>query len=378
MTSENQVERRLEEWLQDAAQPRLPQYFDDLLARTERTRQRPEWRFPSRWLLGRSIGSPAGLRHPAWALLLVTLLALGGLVVAAGALRQNLEPRPYFITGAALPAILLPGQDTIWASGSTEILRIDPKTNVATTIIRDLPPGHHSTVGLGDSIWTVHDELGTVTEYDAATGQELTTIQLNAGLAEPLAAYGSVWIPNYAEGAVVRIDAATGAIVATIEVATSNVGIPTIMASGGGLVWLANGGAGAVLGIDPADSRVARTIPVCADGVAYGFNRLWLRACGNATLAVHDAATVELVGTVEVDVLALGVEARDRMWWPLRDGPAGSTTLVGVDPLTLAVTAEYVAPVEAETMTAGVDSFWFGAATGTEVVRIPFALLPAP
>ncbi len=52
--------------------------------------------------------------------------------------------------------------------------------------------------------------------------------------------------------------------------------------------------------------------------------------------------------------------------------------MVGVDPRTLTVTAEYVAPVEAETFAAGFDSFWIGAPTGIEVVRVPFTALPAP
>jgi hypothetical protein len=376
MTTDNQIERRLEQWLEEAAAPRLPEYFDEMLARTERTRQRQAWRFPSGWLFRRDLGASTPLPQPVWVLIVVALLALAGLVVAVGALqRQYLEPRPYFIKGGALPAILLPGDDTIWAAGSMEILKIDPRTNVATTIVRDLPAGHHSTVGIGDSIWTVHDELGTVSEYDAATGRELTKIELNDGLAEPIVAFGSLWVPNYARGTVVRIDAKSRAVVATFEVGPSL----TTMAPGGGMVWLVNPNARpAVRGIDPATNRVVRTIPDCADGVGYAFDRLWLRNCDEPAISVRDPATGELLGTVPIDVLATSVEARGRVWWPLRDSAPGTTTLVGVDPRTLTVTAEYIAPVEAESLTAGFDSFWIGAPTGTEVVRIPFAALPPP
>lgn len=50
MTSFERFENRLPAMLDDLAVPRLPDYADDLFARTAATRQRPGWTFPERWL----------------------------------------------------------------------------------------------------------------------------------------------------------------------------------------------------------------------------------------------------------------------------------------------------------------------------------------
>ena len=50
MTSFERFENRLPTMLDELAVPRLPDYADDLFARTAATRQRPGWSFPERWL----------------------------------------------------------------------------------------------------------------------------------------------------------------------------------------------------------------------------------------------------------------------------------------------------------------------------------------
>src|SRR5258705_7065046 len=50
MTSFERFENRLPAMLDELAVPRLPDYADDLFARTAATRQRPGWTFPERWL----------------------------------------------------------------------------------------------------------------------------------------------------------------------------------------------------------------------------------------------------------------------------------------------------------------------------------------
>ena len=50
MSSSERYERRLPELLDELAAPRTPAYFDDILGQVGRTRQRPGWTFPERWL----------------------------------------------------------------------------------------------------------------------------------------------------------------------------------------------------------------------------------------------------------------------------------------------------------------------------------------
>src|SRR5436190_18996452 len=50
MTSNDRAERRLEYGLDLLAEPRFPDYLDDVLAVTSRRSQRPAWTFPGRWL----------------------------------------------------------------------------------------------------------------------------------------------------------------------------------------------------------------------------------------------------------------------------------------------------------------------------------------
>ena len=50
MMPTNRFERQLPVLLDELAQARTPDYFDDLLRLTARTRQRPAWTLLERWL----------------------------------------------------------------------------------------------------------------------------------------------------------------------------------------------------------------------------------------------------------------------------------------------------------------------------------------
>ena len=50
MSANDRFERRLPVILDSLAPTRAPEYFDDILGQVDRTRQRPGWTFPERWL----------------------------------------------------------------------------------------------------------------------------------------------------------------------------------------------------------------------------------------------------------------------------------------------------------------------------------------
>jgi Tol biopolymer transport system component len=76
----DRFDRRLEAGLEQVALPSFPDYFDDILAVTSRTRQRPAWVFPERWIPMVDIARGPALARPfPWrplALLLALVLAL--------------------------------------------------------------------------------------------------------------------------------------------------------------------------------------------------------------------------------------------------------------------------------------------------------------
>lgn len=103
MTADPRLERNLPAILADLGTGSAPDYVDSLLARTARTRQRPSWAFPERWLPMDVVTTPVAAAPTirwrmvvAAALLIVGLLA--GAVLVAGQLQQRL-PAPFGLAG---------------------------------------------------------------------------------------------------------------------------------------------------------------------------------------------------------------------------------------------------------------------------------------
>ena len=103
MSTRDRLEQRLPSRLEELAAPRTPSYFDDVISTTARTRQRPGWSFPERWLpvsvlTDRLATAPrAPMRALAVAALL--LLALAAIILVAGGSRQSNVPAPFGVAG---------------------------------------------------------------------------------------------------------------------------------------------------------------------------------------------------------------------------------------------------------------------------------------
>lgn len=97
MTSFERFENRLPALLDELAVPQLPDYADDLFARTAATRQRAGWTFPERWLLMSSITQRLAVApNIPWrvgvAVALLIIVALIALVVAGSRLWRTAPP----------------------------------------------------------------------------------------------------------------------------------------------------------------------------------------------------------------------------------------------------------------------------------------------
>ena len=103
MSTARPIESRLSEILEEISVPRTPDYFDDILGQVGRTRQRPGWSFPERWLPMTAITERVATapRIPmrlavALALLLVALVVSMALI--AGSQRPSV-PAPFGVAG---------------------------------------------------------------------------------------------------------------------------------------------------------------------------------------------------------------------------------------------------------------------------------------
>src|SRR5206468_901281 len=96
MTSFERFENRLPAMLDELAVPRLPDYADDLFARTAATRQRAGWTFPERWLPMSAISRRFAAVPPVpWRLgVAVALLIVAGIValIVAGSRTTRVAP----------------------------------------------------------------------------------------------------------------------------------------------------------------------------------------------------------------------------------------------------------------------------------------------
>ncbi len=158
MTPIDRFERHLPDRLTELADPHVPDYFDDLLTQTARSRQRPAWTFLERWipmaLLTQSGARVRPLRHT-WQLLVVlavTLALVAGLAVVGARLLLPPSPDQGFNGLVTVPTLEL--SDT-WDTTTIDGLSGPGFMDVG-------PDGNLYVVNAGNSEILVLDPAGTV------------------------------------------------------------------------------------------------------------------------------------------------------------------------------------------------------------------------
>src|SRR6185503_17729116 len=123
----DRLERRLPDVLNELALPRVPDYVDTMLSRTERMPQRPGWSFPERWFPVSTIATALPTRRrPALRPLIVAAVVLA-LIAAALVAYVGSRPRPAPLLGLARNGPVL-----ITDSGS--IVEVDLTTGSKRTL----------------------------------------------------------------------------------------------------------------------------------------------------------------------------------------------------------------------------------------------------
>jgi dipeptidyl aminopeptidase/acylaminoacyl peptidase len=129
MMPSDRFDRRLTATLDEIAQPRTPDYFDDLLGLTARTRQRPAWTLLERWLpMVDTARQPAFVRQVPWrpiaVLVLILLLLAASLALVIGS--RHSIPAPFGLARNGLVAYASAG----------DIYTADAVTGKSTAIVK--------------------------------------------------------------------------------------------------------------------------------------------------------------------------------------------------------------------------------------------------
>ena len=134
MTQIERIEQRMPELLSELAAARVPDYFDDMLGQTGRTRQRPAWASLERWLPMDVLARPTIVRAPALRPLLMLLL-VGLLIAVSVALYAGSQQ-------TRLPAPFGPARNgsMFFSDADGVIYSFDPATGARTAIVTGPDP----------------------------------------------------------------------------------------------------------------------------------------------------------------------------------------------------------------------------------------------
>ena len=127
MTRFDRVEPRLSELLTDLAAPSMPDYTDDVLARTAGLRQRPRWTLPERWLpMGVLAQRSVYIPRVPWRAVIVAALLLVALAATLAWFGSQRRAAPPF--GLARNGVIMYAVDG-------DLVTWNPDTETTTTIL---------------------------------------------------------------------------------------------------------------------------------------------------------------------------------------------------------------------------------------------------
>jgi Tol biopolymer transport system component len=137
MTAFDRFEQRIPELMTELASATVPDYFDDMLRQTARTRQRPAWSSLERWLpmgvLARPALIPALPWRPIGIIVIIALLLVAGAFILAGS--QQRLPEPF---GPARNGSI------VYSTSDGDIFTVDPSTGASRAMVagptRDFAP----------------------------------------------------------------------------------------------------------------------------------------------------------------------------------------------------------------------------------------------
>jgi Tol biopolymer transport system component len=125
MNEQRDFARSVSGWLVERAGSNTPGYLGDVLARTQRTRQRPAWSSLERWLPVQTTLRLAPVPRMAWLVLVIALAAALAVAYVVGT-----HPRH-------LPSLFGPARNgpIVYGGTDNDIYRLDPVTGTTTALV---------------------------------------------------------------------------------------------------------------------------------------------------------------------------------------------------------------------------------------------------
>src|SRR5436189_5573180 len=201
MTAFDRIERRLPELIDDLASATVPDYFDDMLQLTTRSRQRPAWSSLERWLPMGVIARPLPVRPMPWRIF--AIIAMIGLLAAAALLyvgsAQRRVPGPFGPAANGSLAI---------ATADGDIVTVDPTTGRTTQLIAG-PSIDGGPYFSNDGLRLVF-ERGPTPETQALWIANADGTDAHLLTSRPIT--GFEWVPNSDRALIVSNEAGKGAL----------------------------------------------------------------------------------------------------------------------------------------------------------------------
>jgi Tol biopolymer transport system component len=206
MSADDRFEQRLPARLEELATPRTPSYFDDVISSTARSRQRPGWSFPERWIpmstmTDRLATAP---RAPLRLIVLASLIVLAAVAVA-------------IIAGGSSPRVPAPfgtadNGRIAWVAQDGAIVAADGAGADPVTLVAG--PGNSQPQFSPDGRRLLY-------LHDAPMGTEIVVADADGGHPATVASggvvSGAMWAPDSrsiivaANGTLARLEASAGA-----------------------------------------------------------------------------------------------------------------------------------------------------------------------
>ena len=213
------------------------------------------------------------------------------------------------------PVSVAAGAGSVWlTTGTSQLVRVDPRTNDVADTIELLHPLNGVTTGDG-VVWVISGSAATLIALDRRGRRTLEIpIVSQPGLESPYplqvrAGEGFVWVLNGNTASVTKVDPIQRTISATVPIGIERG--PTRLAVGAGAAWVANAD-GTLVRIDPATNAVT-TVAVghSLKDVVAGRASVWVTAGSGLGAAPEpkapvDAARVQALPTSSCSPITYG------------------------------------------------------------------------
>jgi virginiamycin B lyase len=284
MTAFDRIEPRIPELMEEFGPAKVPDYFDDMLRQTARTRQRPAWSSFERWLPKGVIDRTDTIRQVPWrpiAIAAVLIVAAATAVALIAGTERRPPPLPFGPTSRAqvgepvAPRWFASDGQSLWVHEPTSLVRLDLATSAITgTVSLNRMDYGYVTTGAG-SLWETDYENNVLVRIDPVAGRTLASIPVGSAPEGVAVTAGSVWVAEEHDGAVTRIDPATNRIIATVPIGPAGSAGPQIMTAGPGGVWVDIQNIRSVVRVDAATNKVGLRVPL-EGWVASDTNEVWI------------------------------------------------------------------------------------------------------